>query len=95
MAVPTNNTLPISGSAQRHTIYYQPVFLSTKLLFVLAHFAPVEQIQSSINKTTHNLYIDFVLSNLAALLLSYLLASYQVRRLNQLRQATTQVATGN
>ena len=95
VAVPEMMTNPISGSAQSMTIYYQPVFLSEKLLFVIAAFAPVEQIQSSINKTEHNLLIAFVLSTLAAFIISYFIASYQVRRINQLRQATHQVAEGN
>lgn len=95
VAVPEMMTNPVSGQAQSMTIYYQPVFLSEKLLFVIAAFAPVEQIRSSINKTEHNLLIAFVLSTLAAFIISYFIASYQVRRINQLRQATHQVAEGN
>ncbi len=62
---------------------------------MIAAFAPVEQIQSSISKTEHNLLIAFVLSTLAAFIISYFIASYQVRRINQLRRATHQVAEGN
>lgn len=36
-----------------------------------------------------------MLSTLAAFIISYFIASYQVRRINQLRQATHQVAEGN
>lgn len=55
VAVPEKQPNPISGSAHAKPIYYQPVFFAAKLLFVIAAFAPVEQIHASINKTEHNL----------------------------------------
>ncbi|KRM72992.1 sensor histidine kinase [Lacticaseibacillus brantae] len=86
---------PADGSQQSMTIYYKPVFLSGKLLFVISAFAPVETIQTAIGKTEHNLLIGFLLSMLAAIIVSYIVARYQVRRINQLRQATHQVMNGD
>lgn len=86
---------PADGSQQSMTIYYKPVFLSGKLLFVVGAFAPVEQIQTSIGKTERNILIAFILSMLAAVFISYFVARFQVSRINKLRRATHQVATGD
>lgn len=95
VALPELTTNPRNGKQQSMTIYYKPVFLSGKLLFVIAAFAPVDNIQTSIKKTEYNLFIAFLLSMLVAIVLSYLLARYQVGRINRLRQVTHQVAEGN
>lgn len=95
VALPELTTNPQNGKQQRMTIYYKPVFLSQKLLFVIAAFAPVENIQSSIQQTEKNLVVAFLLSLLAAMIVSYFLARYQVNRINRLRQATHQVAEGD
>ncbi|MCI1986416.1 MAG: HAMP domain-containing histidine kinase [Lactobacillus sp.] len=95
VALPELTTNPQNGKQQRMTIYYKPVFLSQKLLFVIAAFAPVENIQSSIQQTEKNLVVAFLLSLLAAIVVSYFLARFQVNRINRLRQATHQVAEGD
>lgn len=95
VALPELTRNPRNGKAQSMTIYYKPVFLSGKLLFVIAAFAPVDNIQSSLRQTEYNLFIAFLLSLLAAIVLSYVLARYQVNRINRLRQVTHQVAEGN
>ncbi|MFD1484641.1 sensor histidine kinase [Lacticaseibacillus baoqingensis] len=95
VALPELTTNPQNGRQQRMTIYYKPVFLSQKLLFVIAAFAPVENIQSSIQQTEKNLVVAFLLSLLAAIVISYFLARFQVNRINRLRQATHQVAEGD
>lgn len=95
VALPELTTNPRNGKQQSMTIYYKPVFLSGKLLFVIAAFAPVDNIQSSLRRTEYNLFIAFLLSLLVAIVLSYVLARYQVNRINRLRQVTHQVAEGN
>lgn len=95
VALPELATNPQNGKQQRMTIYYKPVFLSQKLLFVIAAFAPVENIQSSIQQTEKNLVVAFLLSLLVAIIVSYFLARFQVNRINRLRQATHQVAEGD
>ncbi|WP_179395002.1 sensor histidine kinase [Lacticaseibacillus absianus] len=95
VALPELTTNPRDGKQQSMTIYYKPVFYSGKLLFVIAAFAPVDNIQSSIRKTEYNLFIAFLLSALAAIIVSYFVARYQVRRINRLRQVTHQVAEGD
>ncbi|PWQ83401.1 two-component sensor histidine kinase, partial [Stenotrophomonas maltophilia] len=42
-----------------------------------------------------NLFIALLVSGIAALLLSYILARYSVRRINRLRYATHSVANGD
>ncbi|KRK74213.1 sensor histidine kinase [Lacticaseibacillus nasuensis] len=95
VALPELTTNPQTGKQQSLVIYYKPVFLSGKLLFVIAAFAPVDNIQSAINKTEHNLLIAFFFSMLAAVVVSYFLARFQVNRINRLRAATHQVAEGD
>ncbi|WP_125705493.1 sensor histidine kinase [Lacticaseibacillus daqingensis] len=95
VALPELTTNPRDGKQQSMTIYYKPVYLSGKLLFVIAAFAPVDNIQSSIRKTEYNLFIAFLLSALVAIVVSYFVARYQVDRINRLRQVTHQVAEGD
>ncbi|WP_225047046.1 sensor histidine kinase [Lacticaseibacillus kribbianus] len=95
VALPELTTDPRNGKQQSMTIYYRPVFLSNKLLFVVAAYAPVDNIQSSIRKTEYNLFIAFLLSALVAVVVSYFVARYQVGRINRLRQVTHQVAEGD
>ncbi|MFD1431665.1 sensor histidine kinase [Lacticaseibacillus yichunensis] len=95
VALPELTTNPADGKAQSMTIYYKPVFLDNELLFVIAAYAPVDNIQASIKKTEHNLLIAFLLSMLAAIVISYFVARYQTGRINRLRLATHQVAEGD
>ena len=80
---------------QNMTIYYRPIFYSGKLAYVIGALSPVDTIQASINKTERNVFIGFVISAIAAIILSYFLAQYQVRKINRLRRATHEIAQGN
>lgn len=95
VAVPSTATDPRDGKQESMTIYYKPVFQSGKLLFVIAAIAPVDNIQSAIRRTESNLFIAFLLSALAAIIVSYIFARYQVGRINRLRQVTHLVAEGD
>jgi signal transduction histidine kinase len=77
------------------SIYYRPVFYSGKLLYVIEALEPVETIQSAINKTQKSIFIAFVISALAAIVVSYFIARRQVERINRLRNATHEIAQGN
>ena len=83
------------ATVKQASIYYRPVFYSGKLVYVIGAFAPVKTIQASLAKTQRNVFIGFVISAIAALILSYFLAQVQVRKINRLRNATHEVAQGN
>lgn len=95
VALPELATNPRNGKQQSLTVYYKPVFLIQKLLFVIAAFAPVDNVQSAIRQTDHNLLIAALLSIIVAIIVSYFLARYQVSRINRLRHVTHQVAEGD
>lgn len=80
---------------QNSSIYYRPVFYSGKLLYVIEALEPIETIQSAINKTQKSVFIAFVISALAAIIVSYFIARRQVERINRLRNATHEIAQGN
>ncbi|WDF81869.1 HAMP domain-containing sensor histidine kinase [Lacticaseibacillus pabuli] len=90
--VPSRNG---KAELKQASIYYRPVFYSGKLVYVIGAFAPVKTIQASLAKTQRNVFIGFVISAIAALILSYFLAQVQVRKINRLRNATHEVAQGN
>ncbi|MEL5725296.1 HAMP domain-containing protein, partial [Lactiplantibacillus pentosus] len=54
-----------------------------------------QTLQASEQQIEKNLFIALLVSGIAALLLSYVLARYSVRRINRLRYATHSVANGD
>lgn len=56
---------------------------------------PAGNIKKSMEPIKQNLLKGFIISSVVALVLSYFLASYQVKRINRLKQATKEISNGN
>ncbi len=56
---------------------------------------PAQNARDTADEFTLNLIKGFVLSSVIALIISYFYATFQVRRINRMRQATKEVANGN
>ncbi len=57
--------------------------------------APLQTVKSGLTTMRKNLLIAFLLSTIGGILLSYVLARYQIYRINRLRNATHLVAEGD
>ncbi|MEL1195972.1 HAMP domain-containing protein, partial [Staphylococcus epidermidis] len=57
--------------------------------------APLQTVKSGLTTMRKNLLIAFLLSTIGGILLSYVLARYQICRINRLRNATHLVAEGD
>lgn len=57
--------------------------------------APVSNIKGSISELKKNLYFALIISTICALVLSFVLAQYQVKRINRLRSATHRISKGD
>src|SRR5699024_7711919 len=69
--------------------------MSNKLAGALMVTQSVDNVKGNIKAITTNLLKGFFLSTFVALVLSYLLAKFQVNRINRMRSATKQIASGN
>lgn len=56
---------------------------------------PAKNISDSVNAVTLNLFKGFIISSVIALIISYFYASMQVRRINRMKKATKEIASGN
>lgn len=56
---------------------------------------PVSSVEGSLKNLTGNMLKGFFLSIIIALIVSYILAKFQVNRINRMRKATHQIAHGN
>ncbi|MGY3764949.1 ATP-binding protein [Vagococcus vulneris] len=90
------NDKDLSGKHQTITVYMQPLF-STDFKYegVLIVYQPGSSIDKSVSSLTQNLFKGFILSSLIAIIISYIFAKFQVNRINRIRRATKEIATGN
>lgn len=90
-----NNTLGEKKTTM--TVHIQPVFdLNTwDLECILIVWQPNSNIEESVGLLTQNLFKGFIISTVIALIISYILAKFQVNRINRMRKATKQIADGN
>lgn len=56
---------------------------------------PAKNVDRSVQSVTQNLIKGFIFSGVIALLLSYLFATFQVKRINRMRKATKEITSGN
>ena len=75
-------------------IYYQqtdgPVFAGAIIVS-----QPSENVQKAMIPFTENLIKGFIISSFVAILISYFLAQYQVKRINRLKNVTKEITKGN
>ena len=79
------------------TVHMQPFFSldNMELQWVLIVWQPNSMIEENVGMLTQNLFKGFIISTIIALAISYILAKFQVNRINRMRSATQQIADGN
>lgn len=77
------------------TAVYKPFFYSNRLVCVIVATSSVQGVQKNIKKIERNLLLAIVLSSLVAIVIIYLLSSFQSRRINRMRKATREISEGN
>lgn len=85
----------IFGKKEMTSYAMIPYYLNSKFYGALVVSQPAQNIQDTASEFTVNLFKGFALSSLAALIISYFYATFQVRRINRMREATRAVANGN
>lgn len=78
-------------------MFVQPLFSAPMLEYegALIVWQPSSNIEKSVSSLTQNLFKGFIISTIIALIISYILAKFQVNRISRMRKATTQIAEGN
>lgn len=69
--------------------------MSSEFLGAIVAIQPLSDISSSVRILTVNFFKGVILSVFIGLIVSYLLARFQVNRINRIRSATKQIAQGN
>jgi len=94
-----NHDRPVNTPALRTIDVLVPLFYkngTTKKFVGAISIGSFEQtLQANEQQIENNLFIALLVSGIAALLLSYILARYSIRRINRLRYATHSVASGD
>ncbi|ETY73706.1 sensor histidine kinase [Lactiplantibacillus fabifermentans] len=90
---------PVNTPALRTIDVLVPLFYKTngtkKFVGAISIGSFEQTLQANEQQIENNLFIALLVSGIAALLLSYILARYSVRRINRLRYATHSVAEGD
>lgn len=88
--------LNIYGAKQATSYAMVPLFLEgTNFYGVLVVSQPAVNVETSVNSVTSDLLKGFIIALFVAILVSYFLATRQVRRINRMRSATKEIANGN
>lgn len=97
---PIQKTIVNNSFGEKKTtmaVHIQPLFSTPKLEleWILIVWQPNSNIEESVGMLTQNLFKGFIISTVIALIISYILAKFQVNRINRMRKATKQIADGN
>lgn len=85
----------IFGRKETTSYAMAPFDLGGSFYGVLVVTQPAKNITDSVNSVTYNLFKSFIISSVIALIISYFYATMQVRRINRMKKATREVASGN
>lgn len=93
----TTEQADLYGNPRDTAYIYLPYFTSSAGDYAgfVAVSAPVSQIERQMSDLKRNLFNAFLISTIIAIIMSFVFARYQVKRVNGLRQAAHMVAEGN
>ncbi|BDR56456.1 sensor histidine kinase [Xylocopilactobacillus apis] len=77
------------------TAIYKPYFYRNKLFCVIVVTSSVQGVQKNIQNIESNLLLAIIISSAVAIVIIYLLSSFQSRRINRMRKATREISEGN
>ncbi len=93
--------IDIYGARNTSSYVMLPVYASNQssdkkvIIGSLVITQPAKNVDRSVQYVTQNLIKGFIFSGVIALLLSYLFATFQVKRINRMRKATKEITSGN
>lgn len=91
-----SGSIPKNRQHIEQTAVYKPFFYNNgKLICVIVATSSVQGVQKNIQKIESNLLLAIILSSLVAIVIIYLLSSFQSRRINRMRKATREISEGN
>lgn len=93
----TTQQADLYGNPRETAYVYLPYFSNSAGDYAgfVAVSAPVSQIDRQMSALKRNLFNAFLISTVVAILVSFIFARYQVKRVNELRQAARLVAEGD
>lgn len=93
----TTEQVDLFGSPQETAFVYVPYrnVQTEDYSGFVAVSAPVSQIDQQMNQLRSNIFNAFLISTVVAIIMSFIFARYQVKRINRLREAAHEVSEGN
>ncbi|KAF1297482.1 two-component sensor histidine kinase [Enterococcus sp. JM4C] len=85
----------IYGEDQSTSYMMVPVNSQGEFFGVLILSQPAKNIEDSVRAFTYNLFKGFIISSIIALIVSYVFAAFQVKRITRMRAATKEITNGN
>jgi signal transduction histidine kinase len=85
----------IFGEKETTSYTMLPFNVNSNFFGTLIVTQPAQNVRDTTNEFTFNLIKGFALSGIVALVISYIYATFQVRRINRMKRATKEVANGN
>ena len=76
------------------TVYY-PIIKGKQYKGYVALASPISRIQTEVRELRNSMFIAFGAAGIIGMLMSFIFANYQNRRINKLRQATHKIAEGD
>ena len=76
------------------TVYY-PIIKEKQYKGYVALASPISRIQTEVRELRNSMFIAFGAAGIIGMLMSFIFANYQHRRINKLRQATHKIAEGD
>lgn len=89
------STKNVMGQNQTTSYAMVPFFSNDSFYGVLLVSQPAMNVENSVNSIVTDLFKAFIIASIIAIIVSYLFATRQVKRINRMRSATKEVATGN
>lgn len=85
----------VMGQNQTTSYAMVPFFTNGEFFGVLLVSQPAINVESSVNSIVTDLFKAFIIASIIAIIVSYFFATQQVKRINRMRSATKEVASGN
>ncbi|MGY3725138.1 hypothetical protein SAMN05421767_12426 [Granulicatella balaenopterae] len=83
------------GQEKELVLIYYPIFKQQKYTGFIAIGSPLSQLQHQLTDLQNSILVAFGIASVFGILVSFVFARYQTKRIEQLRKATQQIADGN
>ena len=83
------------GKKEDLALVYYPLFKQNTYQGFIAIGSPLRYLQGELDDLRNSIMVAFSIASVVGLLVSFIFARYQTKRINQLRKATHQISKGN